>query len=344
MTTPAPILLAIESSCDDTSVAVLEGFRVLANVVHSQVLHEHFGGVVPELASRAHVEALVPTVSAALERAGVGYSHVQGIAVTQGPGLLGSLLVGHSFAKSLSVSLGIPFVNVHHMEAHMLAHFLVEPGVQDRPMPDFPYLCLTVSGGHTQLVVVRAWNVFDVLGETQDDAVGEAYDKAAKLLSLAYPGGPMIDRWAQLGEPRFTFAQPDMPGLQFSFSGLKTSILRRMQKEVQAKPDSLEADLADWCASIQHALIAPLIDGLIQASEQTGIRRIALAGGVSANSWLRSEAQRCAHSLDWDLYLPPLSYTTDNAAMVGAAGYFAWQAHRFGTLTDTAQAKHLIRG
>ena len=190
MTTPAPILLAIESSCDDTSVAVLEGFRVLANVVHSQVLHEHFGGVVPELASRAHVEALVPTVSAALERAGVGYSDVQGIAVTQGPGLLGSLLVGHSFAKSLSVSLGIPFVNVHHMEAHMLAHFLVEPGVQDRPMPDFPYLCLTVSGGHTQLVVVLAWNVFDVLGETQDDAVGESLRQGGQVALPRLPRRP----------------------------------------------------------------------------------------------------------------------------------------------------------
>ena len=344
MTTPAPILLAIESSCDDTSVAVLQGFRVLENVVHSQVLHERFGGVVPELASRAHVEALMPTVAAALQRANLGYADLQGIAVTQGPGLLGSLLVGHSFAKSLSVSLGIPFVNVHHMEAHMLAHFLLEPGVQDRPMPDFPYLCLTVSGGHTQLVVVRAWNVFDVLGETQDDAVGEAYDKAAKLLSLAYPGGPIIDRWAQQGQPRFDFAQPMIPGLQFSYSGLKTSILRRMQKEVQTNPHTLETDLPDWCASIQHALIAPLVDGLIQAFKQTGIRRIALAGGVSANSWLRSEVQRCADTLEWDLYLPPLSYTTDNAAMVGAAGYFAWQAQQFGALSDTAQAKFLIHG
>ncbi len=344
MATPLPILLAIESSCDDTSVAVLKGFRVLSNVVHSQVLHEHYGGVVPELASRAHIEAIVPTVEAALQLSGVTYSELQGIAVTQGPGLLGSLLVGHSFAKSLALSLGIPYVNVDHMEAHMLAHFLVEPGVQEKPIEGFPYLCLTVSGGHTQLVVAHAWNHFEILGETQDDAVGEAFDKAGKLLSLAYPGGPIIDRWAQQGKPRFDFAQPRMPDMQFSYSGLKTSIMRRMQKETLSHPDTLQTDLADWCASIQRALIAPLIQGLNQASLKTGIRRIALAGGVSANSWLRAEAQRNAQLNHWDLYLPPLSYTTDNAAMVGAAGFFAWQAKRFATLSDTARAKSKIYG
>ena len=344
MTPSGPILLAIESSCDDTSVAVLDGFEVLANVIHSQVMHEAFGGVVPELASRAHTEAILPTVKAALARAGIDFQDLDGIAVTQGPGLLGSLLVGHSFAKSLALSLDIPYVNVDHMEAHMLAHFLYESGVQEKPIPGFPYLCLTVSGGHTQLVQVNAWNDFTILGETQDDAVGEAFDKAAKLLSLPYPGGPIIDRLAQKGQPAFRFSQPNMPDLQFSYSGLKTSILRAMQKEVKEDPESLTERVSDWCASIQEALIAPLLQGLILAASQTGIRRVALAGGVSANSHLRAEVQGLAQSLGWDLYLPPLSYTTDNAAMVGAAGQFAWAASQFAEMKDAAQPKRIVHG
>ena len=342
MTRPGPILLAIESSCDDTSVAVLDGFHVLANVVHSQVIHEQYGGVVPELASRAHTEAILPTVKAALRRAAKQFQDLDGIAVTQGPGLLGSLLVGHSFAKSLALSLEIPYVNVDHMEAHMLAHFLYEPGIQDKPIPGFPYLCLTVSGGHTQLVQVNDWNDFHVLGETQDDAVGEAFDKAAKLLSLSYPGGPEIDRLAQGGESVFHFSQPQMPDLQFSYSGLKTSILRSMQKEVKEHPQSLDTQLADWCASIQVALITPLLEGLSQAAELVGIQRIALAGGVSANSYLRSQVQKMADAKDWELYLPPFSYTTDNAAMVGAAGQFAWSASRFAEMKDAAQPKRVV--
>lgn len=334
-----PRILAIETSCDDTSVATLEGFQVRSNVVYTQVLHEQYGGVVPELASRAHMEALVPTVESALKKAGWALKDVDAVAVTQGPGLLGSLLVGHSYAKSLALSLGAPLLNVHHMEAHMLAHFLVEPGIQETAIPGFPYLCLTVSGGHTQLVVVHDWNQFEVLGETQDDAVGEAFDKAAKLLSLSYPGGPVIDRLAQSGQAKFSFAQPQMPALTFSYSGLKTSILRSMQARIKEVPATLTDEVADWCASIQAALIQPLLKGLQEASQQTGIKRIALAGGVSANSHLRQACQTLAAEHNWDLYLPPLSYTTDNAAMVGAAGFFAYQHQRFGSMSSAATAR-----
>jgi N6-L-threonylcarbamoyladenine synthase len=339
MTMTLPRILAIETSCDDTSVATLEGFQVRSNVVYTQVLHEQYGGVVPELASRAHMEALVPTVESALKKAGWALKDVDAVAVTQGPGLLGSLLVGHSYAKSLALSLGAPLVNVHHMEAHMLAHFLVEPGIQETAIPGFPYLCLTVSGGHTQLVVVHDWNQFEVLGETQDDAVGEAFDKAAKLLSLAYPGGPVIDRLAQSGQAKFSFAQPQVPALTFSYSGLKTSILRSMQARSKKVPATLTDEVADWCASIQAALIQPLLKGLQEASQQTGIKRIALAGGVSANSHLRQACQTLAAEHNWDLYLPPLSYTTDNAAMVGAAGFFAYQHQRFGSMSSAATAR-----
>ena len=339
MTMTLPRILAIETSCDDTSVATLEGFQVRSNVVYTQVLHEQYGGVVPELASRAHMEALVPTVESALKKAGWALKDVDAVAVTQGPGLLGSLLVGHSYAKSLALSLGAPLVNVHHMEAHMLAHFLVEPGIQETAIPGFPYLCLTVSGGHTQLVVVHDWNQFEVLGETQDDAVGEAFDKAAKLLSLAYPGGPVIDRLAQSGQAKFSFAQPQVPALTFSYSGLKTSILRSMQARIKDVPATLTDEVADWCASIQAALIQPLLKGLQEASQQTGIKRIALAGGVSANSHLRQACQTLAAEHNWDLYLPPLSYTTDNAAMVGAAGFFAYQHQRFGSMSSAATAR-----
>ncbi len=339
MTMTLPRILAIETSCDDTSVATLEGFQVRSNVVYTQVLHEQYGGVVPELASRAHMEALVPTVESALKKAGWALKDVDAVAVTQGPGLLGSLLVGHSYAKSLALSIGAPLVNVHHMEAHMLAHFLVEPGIQETAIPGFPYLCLTVSGGHTQLVVVHDWNQFEVLGETQDDAVGEAFDKAAKLLSLAYPGGPVIDRLAQSGQAKFSFAQPQVPALTFSYSGLKTSILRSMQARSKEVPATLTDEVADWCASIQAALIQPLLKGLQEASQQTGIKRIALAGGVSANSHLRQACQTLAAEHNWDLYLPPLSYTTDNAAMVGAAGFFAYQHQRFGSMSSAATAR-----
>jgi N6-L-threonylcarbamoyladenine synthase len=339
MTMTLPRILAIETSCDDTSVATLEGFQVRSNVVYTQVLHEQYGGVVPELASRAHMEALVPTVESALKKAGWDLIDVDAVAVTQGPGLLGSLLVGHSYAKSLALSIGAPLVNVHHMEAHMLAHFLVEPGIQETAIPGFPYLCLTVSGGHTQLVVVHDWNQFEVLGETQDDAVGEAFDKAAKLLSLAYPGGPVIDRLAQSGQAKFSFAQPQVPALTFSYSGLKTSILRSMQARSKKVPATLTDEVADWCASIQAALIQPLLKGLQEASQQTGIKRIALAGGVSANSHLRQACQTLAAEHNWDLYLPPLSYTTDNAAMVGAAGFFAYQHQRFGSMSSAATAR-----
>jgi N6-L-threonylcarbamoyladenine synthase len=225
------------------------------------------------------------------------------------------------------------------MEAHMLAHFLVEAGVQDAPIPGFPYLCLTVSGGHTQLVVVHDWNQFEVLGETQDDAVGEAFDKAAKLLSLSYPGGPVIDRLAQQGAAKFRFAQPQMPPMTFSYSGLKTSVMRSMQARIKEVPDTLTNEVADWCASIQKALIEPLLEGLEYASMHTGITRIALAGGVSANSHLRHSCQALAAQNNWELFLPPFSYTTDNAAMVGAAGYFSWQHEQFGALSSAAQAK-----
>jgi N6-L-threonylcarbamoyladenine synthase len=319
-------LLAIESSCDETSAAVLANGRILSNVVTGQLIHERYGGVVPELASRAHQQHIVPVVARALTDAKITKSDLNAVAFTRGPGLLGSLLVGASFAKALALGLGLPLVEVNHVQAHVLAHFIPDTDAPDgaaQPMPTFPFLCLTVSGGHTQIVLVRDYLDMTIIGQTQDDAVGEAFDKSAKLLGLPYPGGPLIDRHARLGDPtRFAFPMSEMPGLDFSFSGIKTSILYFLQKAVRDNPDFIAQHLDDLCASIQHTLIQMLLMKLTRAARETGIRQIAIAGGVSANSGLRQTLTRTGADLGWQVYIPKFEYCTDNAAMIAmAAGY-----------------------
>ncbi len=338
MISTAPCLLAIESSCDDTAAAVLCGLEVKSNVVSSQWMHTKYGGVVPELASRAHQTAIVEVVEKALQEADIKLYEIDGIVCTQGPGLLGSLLVGHSFAKSLSLALGIPFYNAHHMRAHILAHFL-QTG-PNHPGPSFPFLCLTASGGHTQLVVMRHPLEMEIIGETMDDAVGEAFDKAAKMLRLGYPGGPHIDRWAQGGRSdAFAFAKPKISGLQYSFSGLKTSILQVLTKEFGPSIEYPESLLPDLCASIQKALLDHLIEKVMKAMEETKLSTLAIAGGVSANSSLRSQLTEIAKEKGWSLFLPPMAFTMDNAAMIGADGYFQWLYGEASPLSSSAQAR-----
>ncbi|MDR6196592.1 tRNA (adenosine(37)-N6)-threonylcarbamoyltransferase complex transferase subunit TsaD [Siphonobacter sp. SORGH_AS_0500] len=311
------VLLAIESSCDESSAAVLIDGQIRSNIVATQLIHQQYGGVVPELASRAHQQHIVSVVQEALAQAKVTKKDLNVIAFTRGPGLLGALLVGTSFAKSLAMGLNIPLVDVHHMQAHVLAHFL------QTPHPAFPFLCLTVSGGHTQIVLVRDYLDMEVIGETQDDAVGEAFDKTAKLLNLPYPGGPLIDKYAKEGNPeRFPFPAVDTPGLSYSFSGIKTAILYFLKKETAQNPNFIEENLADICASVQAALVRTLLTKLKRAARETGIREIAIAGGVSANSGLRKELQETGDKLGWNVYIPDFEYCTDNAAMIGMAGYY----------------------
>jgi len=322
MTMTLPRILAIETSCDDTSVATLEGFQVRSNVVYTQVLHEQYGGVVPELASRAHMEALVPTVDSALKKAGWALKDVDAVAVTQGPGLLGSLLVGHSYAKSLALSLGAPLLNVHHMEAHMLAHFLVEPGIQETAIPGFPYLCLTVSGGHTQLVRVDGLGVYSLLGESLDDAAGEAFDKTAKLLGLSYPGGPAVSALAQQGTPdRFQFPRPMVKhgGLDFSFSGLKTHTLNTF-KTCEAQGEVSDQDRADIALAFEVAVVDTLLIKCRRALEHTGLQRLVMAGGVSANRRLREVLAKRLGSKGIQVFYPEGHLCTDNGAMIALAG------------------------
>jgi N6-L-threonylcarbamoyladenine synthase len=322
-------ILAIESSCDDTAAAVLRNDVVLSNLVAGQDVHREFGGVVPELASRAHQKNIVPVVHQALKVANIAPSQLSAIAFTSGPGLLGSLLVGASFAKSMSLALGIPLLDIHHMQAHVLAHFVKTEGMS---APPFPFLCLTVSGGHTQIVLVKSHFDLEIIGQTIDDAAGEAFDKAAKIMGLPYPGGPLIDKYAQRGNPKaFAFNKPRMDNYNFSFSGLKTSILYFLQKEVKVNPDFIQEHLSDLCASIQSTIVAILMDKLELAARETGINHIALAGGVSANSGLRQALLDREKSLGWTVYLPKFEYTTDNAAMIGIVGY-----HKFlqGTFAD----------
>ncbi|MFP4093819.1 MAG: tRNA (adenosine(37)-N6)-threonylcarbamoyltransferase complex transferase subunit TsaD [Cyclobacteriaceae bacterium] len=315
------IILAVESSCDDTSAAVMKNERILSNVVASQSVHEKYGGVVPELASRAHQQNIVPVVHQALAEANIKKSMLSAVAFTQGPGLLGALLVGGSFVKSLAYGLRIPLIAVNHMQAHILAHFI------DEPRPAFPFLCLTVSGGHTQIVQVNSPLDMKILGETQDDAVGEAFDKSAKLLGLPYPGGPHVDKLAQQGDPlRFSFPKTEMPDLQYSFSGIKTAFLNFLKKRQNQQPDFIEQNMADICASLQHTLIDMLLDKLRKAAEHTGIREIAIAGGVSANSGLRARLEQEAGWQGWKVYIPKLAYCTDNAAMIAMAAHFRLQA------------------
>lgn len=322
----ADIILGIESSCDDTSAAVIRDGYMLSNVIAGQDVHRAYGGVVPELASRAHELNIVPTVSEALARAGVDKSELTAVAFTRGPGLLGSLLVGTSFAKSLSLSLGIPMVMVNHLQGHLLACFIRQQGKPVRE-PHFPYLCLLVSGGNSQIVRVDSPLEYEILGQTIDDAVGEAFDKCSKMMGLGYPGGPVIDRLARDGDPtRFKFAKPHVPGLDYSFSGVKTSLLYFVRDEMARDPHFIEDNKEDLCASFQKTLIDILMDKLALAVRQTGVREVSIGGGVSANSALRARVEEEGRRRGWETYLPEFKFTTDNAAMIAVAGYFHYLA------------------
>jgi N6-L-threonylcarbamoyladenine synthase len=327
-------ILAIESSCDDTSCAVMRDDKVLSNVTANQKIHEKFGGVIPELASRDHQKNIVPVVDAALKEAGITLKDLQAIAITRGPGLMGSLLVGISFAKSLSLSLKIPLIEVNHMQAHVLAHFIKD--TKDQVIPEFPFLCLTVSGGHTQLVKVYDHYHFKMIGETIDDAVGEAFDKAAKILGLPYPGGPLIDKLAKEGDrTRFTFAQTKVPGHDYSFSGIKTSFLYFIQNNVQKDPDFIEKNLKDICASYQHHLITVLLKNVRSVLKEYEIKDLAIAGGVSANSELREQVKKLENEMGIRTFIPKFEYCTDNAAMIGITGYYKFLKKEFSNLAIT---------
>lgn len=335
-------ILGIESSCDDTSAAILCNNKVLANVVSSQEVHRQFGGVVPELASRSHQANIIPVIDAALKEAKITKKMLNAIAFTRGPGLLGSLLVGTSFAKGFSESLQIPLIDVHHLQAHILAHFIEHSNeiIDMPPTPAFPFICLTVSGGHTQLVKVNSPFSFEILGETLDDAAGEAFDKAAKMLGLSYPGGPFIDKLAKQGNPTaFEFPHPQIQHLDFSFSGLKTSILYFLQKKLNENPHFIEENLTDLCASIQYIIVQILVQKLEKAAQLTGIKEVALAGGVSANSSLRQAVIAAGLKHHWHVFIPKLQYCTDNAAMIAMAGYFKYLHQIFASLDITAEAR-----
>lgn len=327
-------ILAIESSCDDTGAAVIVDGKVLSNHIAGQKVHEQYGGVVPELASRAHQENIVPVVDIALRTAGVKREELSAIAFTQSPGLIGSLLVGSCFAKSMAMALDIPLIGVHHMQAHVLANLI------DDPKPDFPFLCLTVSGGHTQIVLCESPLRMRVIGETLDDAAGEAFDKSAKILGLPYPGGPLIDKYAQTGNPaRFKFPEPRIPGLNFSFSGLKTAILYFLQENQQKDPVFISQNLPDICASIQHRIISILLNKVLKASEETGIRDIAIAGGVSANSGLRAALTEWGQKHQWRTFIPRFEYCTDNAGMIAITAHYKYLAGDFASLDAVPTAR-----
>ena len=337
MQNPEVFILAIESSCDDTAAAVLHNDKVLSNVVANQLIHNQYGGVVPELASRAHQQNIVPVIDAALRKANVQKEQLSAIAFTQGPGLMGSLLVGTSFSKSLSLALNIPLIAVNHMHAHILAHFIDEEGYDK---PEFPFLALTISGGHTQIVKVNSFFDMEIIGETTDDAVGEAFDKSAKILGLPYPGGPLIDKYAKEGNPKaFAFTKPKVPGLDFSFSGLKTAILYFIQKNKQENPNFIEENLNDICASIQHTIIEILMDKIKLAVKETGITQIAIGGCVSANSGIRNTLKETESKYGWKTFIPKFEYTTDNAAMIGIVGYQKYLSNRFETSSVVSKAR-----
>lgn len=337
MTSQNIYILAIESSCDDTAASVLCNGKVLSNVVAGQKIHAEYGGVVPELASRAHQQNIVPVVHQALKKANLDKSQLHAIAFTRGPGLMGSLLVGTSFAKSLSYGLNIPLIDVNHMQAHILAHFIDEDGYNK---PPFPFLAMTISGGHTQIVKVNSHFEMDVIGETIDDAVGEAFDKSGKILGLGYPAGPEMDKRAQMGNPKaFKFTKPKVEGLNFSFSGLKTAVLYFIQKETKANPKFIEEHLNDICASIQYTIIGILMDKLKLASKQTGIKHIAIGGGVSANSGIRKTLKDAESKFGWTTYIPKFEFTTDNAAMIGIVGYLKYLEGNYAKQSITASAR-----
>ncbi|HSI69718.1 MAG TPA: tRNA (adenosine(37)-N6)-threonylcarbamoyltransferase complex transferase subunit TsaD [Gillisia sp.] len=331
-------ILAIESSCDDTAAAVLHNDKLLSNIVATQEVHKKYGGVVPELASRAHQQNIVPVIHQALAEANIDKKDLSAIAFTKGPGLMGSLLVGTSFAKSLSMGLNIPLIEVNHMQAHILAHFIDE---RDFPKPTFPFLALTISGGHTQIVKVADYFSMEVIGQTIDDAVGEAFDKSAKILGLPYPGGPLIDKYAKIGNPKaYKFTKPKVDGLNFSFSGLKTAVLYFIQKEVKNNPNFIEENRDDICASIQYTIVEILMDKLKKAVKQTGIKQIAIGGGVSANSGIRTALKAGEQKYGWQTYIPKFEYTTDNAAMIGIVGYYKFLQEEFTDMGVTAQARY----
>ncbi len=320
----SPVILAIESSCDETSAAVITNGKVLNNIIASQTVHQKYGGVVPELASRAHQRNIIAVVDDALQSVQIKKSDLDAIAFTRGPGLMGSLLVGTSFAKGMALGLNKPLIEVNHMQAHVLAHFI------DEPVPSFPFLCLTVSGGHTQIIIVRDYLDMEVIGETQDDAAGEAFDKAAKVMGLPYPGGPLIDSYARKGNQHaFKFTETYMPGLDFSFSGIKTAFLYFLRDNKAKDPDFVEKNLYDICASIQQHLVKMLLSRLEEASVKTGIQEIAIAGGVAANSGLRKTLQQLAQSKGWNVYIPSFEYCTDNAAMIAMVAHYKFLKGEF---------------
>lgn len=332
-------ILGIESSCDDTGAAVICNGKVLTNVVANQEIHAKYGGVVPELASRAHQQNIVPVIQQAIQQANIDKKDISAIAFTRGPGLMGSLLVGSSFARSLSLALNIPLIPVNHMQAHVLAHFIDD---EKQQKPPFPFLCLTISGGHTQIVKISNYFSMEVIGETLDDAVGEAFDKSAKILGLPYPGGPFVDKYARLGNPNaFEFSKPKMADLNFSFSGLKTGTLYFIQKKVKENPNFIKENLNDICASIQRTIIEILFDKLEKAAELTGIKHIAIAGGVSANSEIRETLKAAEEKFGWKTYIPKFEYTTDNAGMIAIVGYLKYLENDFSTeyASTTARLK-----
>ncbi|MFN4247246.1 MAG: tRNA (adenosine(37)-N6)-threonylcarbamoyltransferase complex transferase subunit TsaD [Flavipsychrobacter sp.] len=327
-------ILAIESSCDDTSAAVIQDGVVLSNLIATQKVHEQYGGVVPEMASRAHMQKIVPVVDVALKNAGVDKKDIHAVAFTQAPGLIGSLLVGACFAKSFAQALNVPLIDVHHMQAHVLAHFIEDP------KPEFPFLCLTVSGGHTQIVLCRSHLDMEVLGETIDDAAGEAFDKVAKMLGLPYPGGPMVDKLAKEGDPtKFSFPLSDMKDYDFSFSGLKTAVLYFLQNEKKKDPDFVANNLNDICASVQHTIITMLLKKLKKAAKELKINHVGIAGGVSANSGLRTALAETGAQLGWQVYIPKFEYCTDNAAMIGITGYYKYLQGKFADLSVSPTAR-----
>ena len=331
------IILGIESSCDETAAAVIADGMILSNVIATQEIHSKYGGVVPEMASRAHMEAIVPVVLEALAKAGVSKKDLDAVGFTQSPGLIGSLLVGASFAKSLAMALDIPLLAVNHMQAHVLAHFI------DDPKPQFPFLCLTVSGGHTQLVLVRDYLHMKIVGTTLDDAAGEAFDKTAKMLGLPYPGGPLVDKYARDGDgEKFSFPIAQIPGLDYSFSGIKTAILNFLQKGKKVDPDFVAHNMADICASVQHTIIKTLLQKLVKAAEQYEVKNIGIAGGVSANSGLRKAIEELGAEKGWAVFIPDFQYCTDNAAMIAITAHYQYLSGKFASLDVEPSARALF--
>lgn len=335
-------ILGIESSCDDTSAAVIRNGVALSNVIAGQAVHERYGGVVPELASRAHQQNIIPVVHDALKQAGVTKEEISAVAFTRGPGLLGSLLVGTSFAKGFSTALNIPMIEVNHLQAHVLAHYIKEDE-NDKDQPQFPFLCLLVSGGNSQIILVKSYSEMEIIGQTIDDAAGEAFDKCAKVMGLGYPGGPIVDRLAKMGNPlKFSFSKPRLDGYDYSFSGLKTSFLYFLRDELKNDSDFIENNKNDLCASLQKTIIDILMDKLYKASEDLGVKEVAVAGGVSANSALRSAFEDYSQKYNWKIHIPKFAYTTDNAAMVAISGYYKYIDKEFATPDVAPYARVLI--